>query len=82
MRLAILGAGAVGTSVAELASDYGHTVTAFADSQSAAADPDGIDVSAVLDRKRTDGIVGSGDPEDALDGEYDVLVEATPTTLG
>ncbi|WP_436909793.1 homoserine dehydrogenase [Halosimplex marinum] len=82
MRLAVLGAGAVGASVAELAADYGHTVTALADSSSAAVDPEGIDVATALESKRTDGVVGSADPEDALDGAYDVLVEATPTTLG
>ncbi|QIO21814.1 homoserine dehydrogenase [Haloarcula sp. JP-L23] len=82
MRLAVLGAGAVGSSVAELAAGYGHTVTAYADSQSAAVDPDGIDVAGAIDRKATDGIVGDATPEDALDGAYDVLVEATPTTLG
>ncbi|WP_135364175.1 homoserine dehydrogenase [Halosimplex halophilum] len=82
MRLAVLGAGAVGASVAELAADYGHTVTALADSSSAAVDPEGIDVATALESKRTDGVVGSDDPGDALDGAYDVLVEATPTTLG
>ncbi|WP_436930401.1 homoserine dehydrogenase [Halosimplex halobium] len=82
MRLAVLGAGAVGASVAELAADYGHTVTALADSSSAAVDPEGIDVATALESKRTDGAVGSDDPEDALDGAYDALVEATPTTLG
>ena len=82
MRLAVVGAGAVGSSVAELASEYGHTVTALADSQSAAVDPDGIDVQAALDRKSAEGVVGGGDVTDALDGSYDVLVEATPTTLG
>ena len=82
MRLAIVGAGAVGRSVAELAGGYGHTVTALADSSSAAADAEGIDVAGALERKREDGQVGTADPEDALDGEYDVLVEATPTTLG
>ncbi|AAV47222.1 MULTISPECIES: homoserine dehydrogenase [Haloarcula] len=82
MKLAVIGAGAVGSSVVELASDHGHSVTAFADSSSAVIDSAGIDTAAVLDRKRTDGVVGSGAPEDALSAEYDVLVEATPTTLG
>ncbi|WP_284007252.1 homoserine dehydrogenase [Haloarcula pelagica] len=82
MRLAVMGAGAVGGSVVELAADYGHTVTAFADSQSAAVDADGLDAAAVLDRKEQDGTVGDERPEDALTAPYDVLVEATPTTLG
>jgi len=82
MRLAVIGAGAVGSAVVELASEYGHTVTAYADSQSAAVDADGIDIDAAIDRKATDGIVGDSEPADALDGSYDVLVEATPTTLG
>jgi homoserine dehydrogenase len=82
MRLAVLGAGAVGSSVAELAGEYGHTVTALADSTGAAVDPSGIDVAAALDAKREDGTPGPADPDDALTGEYDVLVEATPTTLG
>ncbi len=81
MRLAVLGAGSVGAAVAELASDYGHEVTGFADSASGVVDPDGIDVDVALDSKETDGVVGSSDPEAVLDGEYDVLVEATPTTL-
>ncbi|WP_123532859.1 homoserine dehydrogenase [Halosimplex salinum] len=82
MRLAVLGAGAVGSSVAELAADYGHTVTALADSSSAVVDPDGIDVASALESKQTDGVVGTATLDDALDGAYDVLVEATPTTLG
>ena len=82
MRVAILGAGAVGRSVAELAGEYGHSVTALADSTGAAVDPDGVDVAAALDAKDAEGRVGTADPEDALSTEYDVLVEATPTTLG
>jgi homoserine dehydrogenase len=82
LRLAVVGVGAVGRSVVELAPEYGHAVTAVADSQSSAVDPDGLDAEAVFDRKEREGVVGSGDPEDALAAEYDVLVEATPTTLG
>lgn len=82
MKLAVLGAGAVGSSVVELAEEYGHTVTALADSQSATIANAGIDVERVLERKETEGVVGDQNPQDALESEYDVLVEATPTTLG
>jgi len=82
LRLAVVGAGAVGRSVVELAPDYGHAVTAVADSRSSAVDPDGLDAETVFERKEREGVVGSGDPADALAAEYDVLVEATPTTLG
>ena len=81
MKLAVFGAGAVGSSVADLAAEYGHTVTALVDSRSAAVDSGGIDVDAALDRKETEGVVGDRDPDDALAGEYEALVEATPTTL-
>ena len=82
MRVAVMGAGAVGASVLELAEEYGHTVTAMADSSSAVIDGNGLDAEAVLNRKKQDGVVGVSDPEDTLEAEYDVLVEATPTTLG
>jgi homoserine dehydrogenase len=82
VKLAVLGAGAVGRSVAELAGEYGHRVTALADSTSAAVDSEGIDVASALAEKDEEGRVGDAAPEDALDAEYDALVEATPTTLG
>ncbi|MFK5603448.1 homoserine dehydrogenase [Haloferax volcanii] len=82
MRLCVLGAGAVGSAVVELAAEHGHVVTAFADSDSAVVDADGIDADAVLSKKREDGVVGDADPESVFDADYDVLVEATPTTLG
>ncbi|MFB6189312.1 MAG: homoserine dehydrogenase, partial [Halapricum sp.] len=82
MDLSIVGSGVVGRSVAELAGEYGHRVTAMADSSSSVSDADGLDVTAVLDRKDTEGTVGTDDPEAALEADYDVLVEATPTTLG
>ena len=82
MRLAVMGAGAVGRSVANLAGDHGHTVVALADSTSAAVDDGGIDVDAALGRKGEEGTVGGSDHEAALAADYDALVEATPTTLG
>ena len=81
-RLAVLGAGAVGSAVVDLAAEYGHSVVAFADSSSAVTADGGIDTAAVLDRKATDDVVGDEAPDAALDADYDVLVEATPTTLG
>ncbi|RDZ43757.1 homoserine dehydrogenase [Haloferax sp. Atlit-19N] len=82
MRLCVLGAGAVGSAVVELAAEHGHVVTAFADSESAAVDADGLDADAVRSKKRDDGVVGEAAPEAVFDADYDVLVEATPTTLG
>ncbi|WP_336338652.1 homoserine dehydrogenase [Haloarcula brevis] len=81
MRVGVVGVGDVGSAVLELSAEYGHTVTAVADSESATVEPDGVDVSAVLSTKRSDGVVGRADPEAALEGPYDVLVECTPTTL-
>jgi len=81
-RLAVLGAGAVGRSVIELAAEYGHRVVAVADSSSAAVDSDGLDTEAVIERKVETGSVGDEDAEAALEAGYDALVEATPTTLG
>ncbi|MFB6236541.1 MAG: homoserine dehydrogenase [Halopenitus sp.] len=82
MKLAILGCGAVGRSVADLAADYGHEVAALVDSEGAVIDEGGVDVDAALATKAETGVVGDADPADALAADYDALVEATPTTLG
>ncbi|MFW5919644.1 MAG: homoserine dehydrogenase [Halanaeroarchaeum sp.] len=82
MRLAIMGAGAVGRSVADLAPEYGHDVVAIADSSGAVVDGDGVDVPDAFETKAETGTIGPAAPDEALDASYDVLVEATPTTLG
>ena len=82
MRLAVIGVGAVGRAVAEFADSYGHEVTAIADSTGATVESAGVDVSAALAHKDDTGSIGDDDPEDALAADYDVLIEATPTTLG
>ena len=81
MRLAVVGCGAVGTSVLKLADEYGHDVVAVADSTGGVVDDGGLEAGNVLSRKRSRGVVGSDDPGAALAADYDVLVEATPTTL-
>lgn len=80
--LSVLGAGAVGASVVELAESYGHRVVGIADSTSGAIDETGISVDAVLERKRSGEALGDAAPGDVLESTYDVLIEATPTTLG
>lgn len=81
MKLAIMGFGAVGQAVADLASDPGHTVIGIADSTSAIIDETGLQVDDILTKKETDGTVGPASHTDLLDANYDVLIEATPTTL-
>ncbi len=82
MKLAVMGAGAVGRAVAQLAPSYGHTITALADSTGAVIADDGINVNDALAQKRDGDSVGKQDPKSLLESKYDVLVEATPTTLG
>lgn len=72
LRLAVLGAGAVGGSVLDLASTYGHEVVAFADSSSSVTDSTGLDPETVRARKERDGIVGDADPDAVFDTNYDV----------
>jgi len=80
MRLAVLGAGAVGGAVARMAGERGHEVVGLADSATAAVG--GVDPAAALAEKAGGGALGPADPADVLGADYDVLVEATPTTLG
>ncbi|MFB6110227.1 MAG: homoserine dehydrogenase [Halodesulfurarchaeum sp.] len=82
MKLAVMGTGDVGQSVARLADGYGHTVTGLADSTGAVWKDSGLDIESALARKRETGSVGTEDPTAVLDTDYEVLIEATPTTLG
>jgi homoserine dehydrogenase len=82
MRLAIIGAGSVGRAVLDQASHRGHSVVAIADSSTAAVDPAGVDAAEVLRRKAQEGQVGAAAPDALFEAPYDVLIEATPTTLG
>jgi homoserine dehydrogenase len=82
MKLAVVGAGAVGRAVCSLAPEYGHTVVALSDSRGAAIDSEGVAFEDVLARTEHGEPAGEETPDEALDAPYDVLVEATPTTLG
>ena len=89
VRVALVGFGAVGRGFADalLGGALGEIdvdVVLVADSSSVAVDEEGLDLEAVKRRKDEDDVVGDdGDVQDALeDADYDVLVEASPTTLG
>ncbi|MFW5929149.1 MAG: homoserine dehydrogenase [Halobacteriota archaeon] len=86
-RVALVGFGAVGMGFAEAVSDDPPVeveIVLAADSSSVAVDSDGLDPQALLERKRETGSVGDGEwsPDVLGDVDYDVLVEASPTTLG
>ena len=88
-RVALVGFGAVGRGFSDalLGGSLGDTdveVVLLADSSSVAVDDGGLGLASVRRRKEDEGVVGDGeDTHGALeDTDYDVLVEASPTTLG
>jgi len=86
MKVAILGLGSVGRGVASMLAkkDLGIVVTGIADSRGGVMDPAGIDLAAVLEQKAKTGCCGEPSirGEDiARNGDYDVLVEVTPTDI-
>jgi homoserine dehydrogenase len=87
VRVALVGFGAVGRGFADAVlggAPVDVDVVLVADSSSVAVDGDGLDLASVKERKGDEGVVGDGeDTVGALEeAEYDVLVEASPTTLG
>ena len=87
VRVALVGFGAVGRGFADAVlggAPVDVDVVLVADSSSVTVDEEGLDLAEVKERKDDEGVVGKGgDIENGLeDADYDVLVEASPTTLG
>ncbi|NMB79967.1 MAG: homoserine dehydrogenase, partial [Methanomicrobiales archaeon] len=84
MKIALIGLGSVGRGVAEMVAkkDLGLSITAIADSKSGCMDPAGLNIPAVLEKKKKIGLCG--DPAVSVmdiikTADYDVLVEVSPT---
>lgn len=84
IRVALIGLGSVGRGVAGMIGkkDLGIVITGIADSKSGVIDARGIDIAALLARKKQTGSCGDT-PVTAMDvittADYDVLVEVSPT---
>ena len=82
MKVAIIGFGAVGQGLARALADTGFTITAVADSRSAAIDADGLNIPDILARKEETGLCGDtgiGSAAILSSGAFDILVEVSPT---
>lgn len=84
MKVALVGLGSVGRGVAEMLAkkDLDLVLTGIADSKSAFMDPAGIDIPRVLADKKKSGSCGDQrlTAEDVIrKGDYDTLIEVTPT---
>lgn len=82
MNIAVVGTSSVGTAIVKKAHEHGHTVTAFGDADGAFVDTDGIDVANAVENRESRDLSGTDPLEVALDASYDVLIEATPTSVG
>ena len=83
-KVALIGLGSVGRGVAEMIGkkDLGIVITGIADSKSGVIDAQGIDVAAVLARKKKTGSCGDKTittMDVITTADYDVLVEVSPT---
>jgi homoserine dehydrogenase len=84
MKIAIIGLGSVGKGLLNVIEEkqLDLVVTGVADSRSAIIDPDGVHVDEVIDAKNRWGSLGDktiGATEVITRGDYEVLVEVTPT---
>ena len=84
MKAALIGLGSVGRGIAEMIAqkNFGITITGIADSKSGCICDEGIDIPAVLEKKRRTGVCGDRaiTATDVIEkAEYDVLIEVTPT---
>ncbi|MDG6249680.1 homoserine dehydrogenase [Methanocalculus sp.] len=82
MKVAIIGFGVVGQGLARALADTGFTITAVADSRSAAIDADGLNIPDILARKEETGLCGDtgiGSAAILSSGAFDILVEVSPT---
>jgi len=95
LKVLLVGFGTVGQGVAEVISlrkkffvdNYGEEVKAIGviDSRSAEVDAAGLDLEALVERKKATGAVGAKPARSAVDLirdlEYDVLIETSPTNV-
>jgi homoserine dehydrogenase len=84
IKIAIIGMGSVGRGVAEMVSkkDLGIIVTGIADSKSGMINSKGLDIPAILAKKKQSGLCGEPGltaREVIKTGDYDLLVEVSPT---
>jgi homoserine dehydrogenase len=84
MKAALIGLGSVGKGVAGMLvkKDLGISITGIADSKSGLMDSGGLDLVQVLENKKELGYCGDRNisSEDIVrDGDYDVLIEVSPT---
>jgi glutamate dehydrogenase (NAD(P)+) len=74
LRVAVQGAGNVGSSLARILADDGATIVALSDSTGGIYNPDGIDVGAALEHKREAGtLAGMGGCEEVTNEELLVV---------
>jgi homoserine dehydrogenase len=84
MKAALIGLGSVGRGIAEMIAqkNFGITITGIADSKTGCICDEGIDIPAVLEKKRRTGVCGDRviTATDVIEkADYDVLIEVTPT---
>jgi glutamate dehydrogenase (NAD(P)+) len=75
LRVAVQGAGNVGSNVARILADDGATIVALSDSTSGIYNPDGIDLTAALEHKRETGTLVGVDGSEEITNDELLLVD-------